>query len=630
MKTLFFCLIFGCLLSSTSVQATVFTVSTTDNFLTDGTTVSTGSLLDALQKAGNGDTIEFNIPGDGPHVIQTPQGGYPLIQVNDLTIDGYSQPGASPNTNPILGGNNAQLQIVLDSRSGPGQRTPLGPLNNPGYGNSESAVLGLLGAKNFRIKGISFLTRHTESSDSDPDIYCLAFVNDATGGRMQGCWFGLGPDGTTTGGGRSAVASFKGDGGTASSGMIIGTDGDGMDDPAEFNVIIEQALAIHLETPNVQVSGNYINVFPDGLHFVDVNSLADAIGDVESIENGEGHGMLIGTDGDGMDDANERNVFGQSSYSRTIEFWGAAATNVVVAGNFFGVGIDGLTEAPVSTFRNPDFIYLKENGSIRVGSNGDGVSDNLEGNLIYNVGGPNLIEARGSQSGDTITRAVVRWNKMVNNGFTSFPVSAAPANYYSDILVDSFTDPMPTQLFYFDDLEGVLPAANTAVYPYALVDVYLLDPRAYNGGLNLLQTRTYLGTFLEGSADDGNPAPDQFVFNLQSFTIPEDGLVSIAVTYSMDPNKTEVGRSVTGLLGAPQLAPATVNAPPLELTQSGGQMSFRWPGDHGQFVFHVEQSDSVSSGTWVPVPILPDVSTGWNVLSMDKPAAPTFFRLSSQ
>ena len=39
-----------------------------------------------------------------------------------MTIDGYTQPGASPNTNPILGGNNAQIKIVLDStgtHSGP-------------------------------------------------------------------------------------------------------------------------------------------------------------------------------------------------------------------------------------------------------------------------------------------------------------------------------------------------------------------------------------------------------------------------------------------------------------------------------------------------------------------------------
>ena len=218
--------------------ADIITVTTVDNYLPDDVATNPGSLLDALQIAADGDTIQFNIPGSGPHVIATPQDGYPLISNNDLTIDGYTQTGASPNTNPILGGNNAHIQIVLDSSAGPEQRTHLGPLNNPGFGDRESAILGLFGAKNFTLKGISFLSRYTDESPSDPDIYCVALVNDSTGARLQGCWFGLAPDGVTVAGGGSSVASFKGDGGAASSGLIFGTDGDGTNDVAEFNVSV--------------------------------------------------------------------------------------------------------------------------------------------------------------------------------------------------------------------------------------------------------------------------------------------------------------------------------------------------------------------------------------------------------
>jgi CSLREA domain-containing protein len=59
------------------------------------------------------DTIEFNIPGSGPHTI-SPASALPFVS-EALTIDGYSQPGASPNTNPNLAqGSNAAPKIELD------------------------------------------------------------------------------------------------------------------------------------------------------------------------------------------------------------------------------------------------------------------------------------------------------------------------------------------------------------------------------------------------------------------------------------------------------------------------------------------------------------------------------------
>src|SRR4030095_8614632 len=96
------------------------------------------SLAQALAAVQSGDTIAFNITGPGPHYIATPAagspGGYAQITASNITIDGYSQPGASPNTNPILASNNAKIKIFLDSRDG--GRTVL---DFDGYGTSESA-----------------------------------------------------------------------------------------------------------------------------------------------------------------------------------------------------------------------------------------------------------------------------------------------------------------------------------------------------------------------------------------------------------------------------------------------------------------------------------------------------------
>ena len=203
-------------------RAAIVTVTTSENLLGDGVTVAPGSFLQALQNARDGDTVRFKIPTAGPHFILTPLGGYPLVTANHLTIDGYSQPGSMPNTNPILGGNNAMIRIVLDSSLDVGQSTPL-PFS--GYGDSESGILGINEADYFIIRGISFLSRQTAEDGVDPSIYCLAFVKEVTHAHIHGCWFGLAPDGVTVAGGRTAVAAFASQdpgGPFYSSHMVIG------------------------------------------------------------------------------------------------------------------------------------------------------------------------------------------------------------------------------------------------------------------------------------------------------------------------------------------------------------------------------------------------------------------------
>jgi CSLREA domain-containing protein len=62
----------------------------------------------ALQGA---DTINFNIPGTGPHTI-TPGSYLPQISTQ-VTIDGYSQSGASENTDTRPDKTNAVLKVEL-------------------------------------------------------------------------------------------------------------------------------------------------------------------------------------------------------------------------------------------------------------------------------------------------------------------------------------------------------------------------------------------------------------------------------------------------------------------------------------------------------------------------------------
>lgn len=101
---------------------TVFTVKSTgdgrdsnagDGICDDGTGNCTlrAAIEEANASAGK-NTITFNIPGAGPHTIQ-PRSELPTI-ADAVIIDGYTQPGAIPNTNPITQGSNAVLMVELD------------------------------------------------------------------------------------------------------------------------------------------------------------------------------------------------------------------------------------------------------------------------------------------------------------------------------------------------------------------------------------------------------------------------------------------------------------------------------------------------------------------------------------
>ena len=173
MKKKFVSFLFASLVSVAFSEAADITVNTVNN---ESPALNETSLLQALTAAQDGDSIRFNIPGAGPHVVVTPIGGYPLITANNLTIDGYSQPGSAANSNPILGGNNAQIKIVLDSTgtdTAPNPGNPELPLSrstrldlpafvgNTGFGTSENAMLGIFGADNVTIRGLSFIAHRT-------------------------------------------------------------------------------------------------------------------------------------------------------------------------------------------------------------------------------------------------------------------------------------------------------------------------------------------------------------------------------------------------------------------------------------------------------------------------------------
>ena len=428
-----------------SAQSSVIVVNTTDN--TDFSAGKTNLYLAISLANTNGqsaNTIRFAIPGAGPHYIVTPQyagdsvaGGYPMITNHNLTIDGYSQAGAVANSNPILGSNNASLKIVIDSRS---ENYLLDPKvgatsmdyslisgatfvsNQQGYGQGDASQIGIFRATNVVIRGLCFLVDWIPGF-SGISVNSVSLANDPTnlvGGaysgpftstsispqvslRVSGCWFNLMPDGqTVVDGGNNAVATrwhrFSGSNPTGRwtpGGNTVGVAKGSATPRAEFNIFMSYGQPVSLHGWTNRICGNFFNIFPDGnTQYMPVaqkypgTPSATPIPTSAFIGGVRDGNAIIGVDGDGVNDSEERNIFGgmsrHSSVSQAAIDWQLGGFNLRVSGNYFGVGVDGVTRLTNScTFLRISDRPTPATNCI-VGSDFDGVSDALEGNFLCN------------------------------------------------------------------------------------------------------------------------------------------------------------------------------------------------------------------------------------------------------
>jgi hypothetical protein len=605
----------------------VVTVNTIDN---DTFEVGAVSLQMALTDLQDGDRIQFSIPGDGPHVITTPLGGYPLISAHNVTIDGYSQPGSAANVNPILGGNNAKIKVVLDSTGADsGASDPQDASLNSrrstrilhsGYGDSENGILAVLGGDNFDVSGLSFIGRYNAGSTDDPAIYAVALVNQATNAHIHGCLFGMAPGGSAQEDVKpvaAAVAAFRyrTGGDVYSFGVKIGTDGNGVTDRKEFNVVLGARDAFPLELPGARISGNYVNVFPNGLTFVDLDATYQSWRDafeaggsdpedahIENYENGRvTAGTVIGTNGDGVSDSDERNIFGHVVYDHHGEFY-SSSVNAVLAGNYFGVGIDGVTPSPVSTNGAPDFVeFGGGQGQVRIGSNGDGVSDDLEGNLIVNVPGGLFIKANSA------TPVVSRRNKMVNCGVAAVPFAegnngAQYATYYAPYLADASQGVAPVlQSITGGILKGTMQAPSAA-YPNAALDLYLADPAALAKANFWPAAMTHPGRFLGSYTDNGpadlNPNANEISIDVSGLGLTDTTYLAAAASYSSIAGSFNAPNAVTSPMSNPVSAKPTL-AIKVNTTLNTTELS--WLGVPDAFDLQIN-NEVGAAGNWVTLP----------------------------
>lgn len=341
--------------------AATFTV--TSNADTAGAScAATCTLRQAITAANSNagaDNITFNVPGSGVRLF-TPASAYPAL-TGPTVIDGYTQPSASANTLAV--GSDASILIRIEGGGGIG-----------------SAQLDLSGG-NSTIRGLSF-----GNFGSGVSIR----INDVVGNSgnvVEGVWIGT----TANGIGNAPVGSSIVASGTVNTaGLRIGGSA-----PAQRNVLTGGVLpfvgpqpAITISSNNAVISNNYIDV--------DKNGNFDNAAGFPSAAIALRNGARFGGPNTG-----ERNIVVAGV------FLGADSGNgVMVEGNYFGVGADGLSP-------------------LRVGQTQIDISGGTNHTIRNNVIGSGLPTASGIEVGSSSTpglRIVGNWIGLGANGVAARPL----------------------------------------------------------------------------------------------------------------------------------------------------------------------------------------------------------------
>ena len=385
--------------TSPNVTASILLVTNTDD-------TGVGSLRQAIIDANNllgQDIIQFAIGGTGPHTIQ-PLSALPSI-TDLLTIDGYTQAGASANTNPIGQGGNAVLMIELDGTNAganadglfidAGGSTIRGLVINRfegqavdirvGGGNviegnfigtnvTGTSLLGssqdglLINSSNNLLGGSTPASRNILSGSSS-----LGVTISGNSNRVQGNFIGTDITGTQPLSSLSWGIDITG--GTQN---IVGIDGDENGDTEERNLISGNGGGVRISATGNIVAGNYIGTEVTGTTVLGTGN--ESLG-IEII----GNSNRIGTDGDGKSDSLEGNIisggFSGGGNPNTAHAINLNGDQTIIAGNYIGTDVTGLI-----ALGNLGSGITASGDNNRIGTNADGVSDAEERNIVSGNG----------------------------------------------------------------------------------------------------------------------------------------------------------------------------------------------------------------------------------------------------
>lgn len=307
------------------------------------------AILDSNSRTGQ-DTIAFNIPGSGVHLIDLSQASLPEIS-DSVILDGYTQPGARPNTLSI--GNDAVILIQLDG----------GLVKRNGRGL-------VISGSNCLVRGLA-ITGFQWDPTSDPFFFRVLggfgihLLGAGTGNVIQGNFIGLYPDGLTP---RANYVGIRVEGAYS----IIGNNVIGGTEPAARNLISGNQSGAENFGASTVFLGNYIGTDATGMKAAgNLTGLKIAGPDVVIGGSGAGSGNVIsGNQFDAID------LGFSAGYHVT-----AGGTRAVIQGNLIGTSADGSGSlgnggTAVNLWRNPNSTIggLDPGAGNVIAFNGGGVS----------------------------------------------------------------------------------------------------------------------------------------------------------------------------------------------------------------------------------------------------------------
>ena len=226
-------------------------------------------------------------------------------------------------------------------------------------------------------------------------------ATDCTGNKIAGNYLGTNETGNaalyTTGLNTQRGSGVQINYSTAN---LIGTNGDGVSDVLERNLISGNTDVgiVFIGGGSNKIKGNYIGSDKTGLIGLPnyANGGTGIIAVQISIKTGSNNN-IIGTDGDGVGDNIEGNIIGSATFaagtgggSYNYGVFIQACTGTRIAANKIGIGADGTTALNIVCTGAPYIdkgIYISSGStSTIVGTNGDGVSDSYEPNYFGNTG----------------------------------------------------------------------------------------------------------------------------------------------------------------------------------------------------------------------------------------------------
>ena len=365
------------------------------------------AILDANAAISGGDSIVFNLPGPGLTI--TPATALPLI-TDPVAIDGYTQPGASPNTLPRAF--DGKVLIRIDGQGVPAATRALR------VSGGSSIIRGLMITR-FKSDAIEFTTNGNNVVEGN-----IIGLNETNGVSAN------------TGAGVSILNSrgnFVGGKAAASRNVISGNGGDG--------VAVSGAGA----TANV-VLGNLIGVDPTGL--LDRGNTGDGV------TMNAAAGNTVG----GSDPAARNLISGNGGSGVNLVTPGC--TNNTVIGNLIGADTEGA--APLANGLHGVSIGAGAPGN-RIGGIGAGEGNRIQFNaqdginisgLTNNAVRGNSVNSNGDLGIDLGTSGITANDPgdadSGPNGLQNFPILLTATNSPSGIFVSGALNSRPAIDYQID------------------------------------------------------------------------------------------------------------------------------------------------------------------------------------